>query len=298
MVNRLSRRSVLRIPAAVGGITAGDFLGAPACGVAPLGGGTDSHLPKPFASRVGPPDPGKPFVSRVGPPDPWKAREIRAEFLHAWKGYQRHAWGHDELLPISGGFREFFSDRYSVGLSIIEALDTHYVMELDDEVARCLEWITARLDFDLDAEFPVFEAIIRLVGGLLAGYLATSEQDLLSMCVDLADRLLPAFTRSPTGMPYRHVNLRTGAVTGSTVPLAEIGIPQVNRVFELARSAHVDRSFAGQGPWAVGGPGLGAGVVRADRGRERGRLAGVRDVPGWLGRRGGSGRIGDRDRAQ
>ena len=223
VVNRLSRRSVLRIPAAVGGITAGGFLGAPACGVAPLGGGTDSHLPKPFVSRVGPTDPGKPFVSRVGPPDPWKAREIRAEFLHAWKGYQRHAWGHDELLPVSGGFREFFSDRYSVGLSIIEALDTHYVMELDDEVARCLEWITARLDFDLDAEFPVFEAIIRLVGGLLAGYLATSEQDLLTMCVDLADRLLPAFTRSPTGMPYRHVNLRTGAVTGSTVPLAEIG---------------------------------------------------------------------------
>ncbi|GAA3077247.1 hypothetical protein GCM10020000_73530 [Streptomyces olivoverticillatus] len=51
-----------------------------------------------------------------------------------------------------------------MGLSIIEALDTLYLMELDGEVDRCLGWIEDRLDFDVDADFHVFETTIRLVG--------------------------------------------------------------------------------------------------------------------------------------
>ncbi|MFI0914508.1 glycoside hydrolase family 47 protein [Streptomyces abikoensis] len=155
--------------------------------------------------------------------DRGKAREIRAEFLHAWSGYKRFAWGHDEVLPVSGGHREFFAAGHPVGLSIVEALDTHFLMGLDDEVGLCLDWIDDRLDFDIDAPFQVFETTIRLVGGLLAGHLVTGRRALLDLCADLTDRLLPAFTRSPTGMPYRFVNLRTGAVSGRTVPLAEIG---------------------------------------------------------------------------
>jgi mannosyl-oligosaccharide alpha-1,2-mannosidase len=34
---------------------------------------------------------------------------------------------------------------------------------------------------------------------------------------------MPAFTKSPTGMPYQYVNFHTGAVSGNTPPLAEIG---------------------------------------------------------------------------
>ncbi|MED7825863.1 glycoside hydrolase family 47 protein [Streptomyces chiangmaiensis] len=188
--------------------------------IAALGSPPRARDPSARASGA---QPGAPSTARIGPPDPQKAREIRAEFLHAWSGYRKYAWGHDEVLPVSGGYREFFSSRHSVGLSIVEALDTHYVMGLDDEVDRCLRWIRARLDFDLDTDFHVFEAIIRLVGGLLAGHLATGDRQLLALSVDLADRLLPAFTKSPTGMPYRQVNLRTGAVSGARVPLAEIG---------------------------------------------------------------------------
>ena len=29
------------------------------------------------------------------------AARVRAEFLHAWRGYERYAWGHDELRPLS-----------------------------------------------------------------------------------------------------------------------------------------------------------------------------------------------------
>ncbi|WP_344096802.1 glycoside hydrolase family 47 protein, partial [Streptomyces stramineus] len=156
-------------------------------------------------------------------PDARRAQAIREEFVHAWEGYKRLAWGHDEVLPVSGRHREFFAEGHPMGLSIVEALDTHHLMELDTEVDRCVSWIKDRLRFDIDADFQVFETTIRLVGGLLSGYLATGEQVLLDRCTDLADRLLPAFTTSPTGMPYRYVNLRTGRVSGATLPLAEIG---------------------------------------------------------------------------
>jgi mannosyl-oligosaccharide alpha-1,2-mannosidase len=157
------------------------------------------------------------------PAPPVAAAQIRAEFLHAWNGYKQFAWGHDEVHPVSGTFSEFFVPGHPIGLSIIEALDTLYVMELDSDLAASVAWIEQNLNFDIDGDFHVFEAIIRVVGGLLAGFLATGNQKLLALTVDITDRLLPAFTKSPTGMPYQFVNLHTGAVSGNTPPLAEIG---------------------------------------------------------------------------
>jgi hypothetical protein len=29
------------------------------------------------------------------------AAEVKAEFLHAWNGYKKYAWGHDDLKPLS-----------------------------------------------------------------------------------------------------------------------------------------------------------------------------------------------------
>jgi Glycosyl hydrolase family 47 len=157
------------------------------------------------------------------PPAPVAAAQVRAEFLHAWQGYQRFAWGHDEVKPVSGTSSEFFVPGHPIGLSIIEALDTLYVMQLDTELAAGVAWLEQNLNFDIDGDFHVFEAIIRVLGGLITGFQATGNQKLLALAVDFTDRLLPAFTKSPTGMPYQFVNLHTGAVSGNTPPLAEIG---------------------------------------------------------------------------
>ena len=151
------------------------------------------------------------------------AEAVRREFVHGYEGYKRAAWGHDEVLPVSGGASDFFVPGHTFGLSIIEALDTLYVMELDEDLAAGVAWLRANLTFDIDGEIQVFEAIIRMVGGLLAGYAATNEAFLLERARDLADRLLPAFARSPTGAPFRYVNLRTGAVREPHSNLAEIG---------------------------------------------------------------------------
>src|SRR5215472_10258 len=66
------------------------------------------------------------------------AEEIRDEFLHAWNGYRMFAWGHDEVKPVSGTPVNFFLDDHSFGLSIIEAMDTLYVMGLDAELEECV----------------------------------------------------------------------------------------------------------------------------------------------------------------
>src|SRR4029079_12968462 len=67
-----------------------------------------------------------------------------------------------------------------------------------------------------------FEVTIRLLGGLLSSYQMTGDKRLLKLAEDLGTRLLPAFS-SPTGMPYRFVNLRTGKVRDPESNPAETG---------------------------------------------------------------------------
>ncbi|MFD0856274.1 glycoside hydrolase family 47 protein, partial [Actinomadura adrarensis] len=152
------------------------------------------------------------------------AEDVRRELLHTWNAYKRLAWGHDHLLPVSGGHGEFFDDAHPVGLTIVEALDTLYLMELDDELAEGVAWVREHLDFGaVDAGVQVFETNIRMVGGLLAGHLATGERVLLEHARRIADILMPCFERSPTGIPYRFVNPSTGEISGVTNVLAEVG---------------------------------------------------------------------------
>jgi hypothetical protein len=156
----------------------------------------------------------------------WRAaaEDVRRELLHNWTAYRSFAWGHDHLLPVSGGHGEFFDDAHPVGLTIVEALDTLYLMRLDRELAEGVEWIKENLDFGaVNEDVQVFETNIRMVGGLLSGYLATRERALLRHARRIADILLPCFERSPTGIPYRFVNPATGEISGVTNPLAEVG---------------------------------------------------------------------------
>ena len=157
------------------------------------------------------------------PPPKVVAKQVRDEFLHAWSAYKGFAWGYDEVAPISGKPKDFFVQGHSFGLSIIEAMDTLYVMGLDDELKECVGWLRAHLNFDVDGNVQMFEAVIRMVAGLLTGYYATGERILLDGARDLADRLLPCFLKSPSGAPYRYANLRTGAVSDPKSNLAEIG---------------------------------------------------------------------------
>lgn len=151
------------------------------------------------------------------------AADVRSEFKWAWDHYVERAWGKDEINPVSGTSQSFFIEGRDLGLSLIEALDTLWLMELDDEFQQGVDWVKTSLDFDVDAFAQTFETNIRLVGGLLSAHLASGDPVLLEKARDLADRLMKAFEASPHGLPYRYVNLRTGAVRDPETNLAEIG---------------------------------------------------------------------------
>ncbi|MDX3236189.1 glycoside hydrolase family 47 protein [Streptomyces sp. ME03-5709C] len=177
----------------------------------------------PLAPLAAAPSVSLPGTAAAADPYTALARASVTEFRSAWDAYRRLAWGRDELRPLSGTGSDFFIPGSTLGLTIVEALDTLYLMELDEELDAGVRWVREDLVLDQDAPVQVFETIIRLVGGLLSGHLATKDAVLLDRARDLADRLLPAFTRSPTGAPYRYVNLATGAVSGRENHLAEIG---------------------------------------------------------------------------
>src|ERR1700688_1014420 len=160
------------------------------------------------------------------------AARVRAEMLHAWRGYERYAWGHDELRPVSRTTRDWYAE--PLLMTPVDALDTLLLMGLDDEAAKARALIVERLGggraaaaggaaaFDLDLPVKTFEITIRMLGGLLSSWQLTGDPRLLRLADDLGTRLLPAFA-SPTGMPYTFVNLRTGKTRGPRSNPAEIG---------------------------------------------------------------------------
>jgi ER degradation enhancer, mannosidase alpha-like 2 len=151
---------------------------------------------------------------------PALAAQVRTEFLHAWNGYKKYCWGHDELKPISKTCRDWYDT--SLLMTPVDSLDTMILMGLNDEAKTTREYIATHLSFDKDIYVQNFEITIRLLGGLLTGYEMTGDKRLLRLADDLGKRLLPVF-ESPTGLPYRYVNLKTGKVRGNPSNPAETG---------------------------------------------------------------------------
>jgi len=148
------------------------------------------------------------------------AAEVKAEFLHAWNGYKKYAWGHDDLKPLSKTYHDWYPQ--PLLMTPVDSLDTMILMELDDEAAATSKYILDNLSFDKDIEVQNFEITIRLLGGLLTNYQLTNDKRFLNLAEDLGKRLLPVFN-SPTGMPYRYVNLKTGKVSKPVSNPAETG---------------------------------------------------------------------------
>jgi mannosidase alpha-like ER degradation enhancer 2 len=153
-------------------------------------------------------------------PAPPSAAQVRAAFLHAWQGYRRYAWGHDDLDPLSRKPHDWYG--VPLLMTPVDAYDTMLLMGLTDEAAEDKRLVLAHLSFDHDVSVQVFEVTIRLLGGLLSAYEMDGDPRFLALASDLGDRLLPAF-RSPTGMPFRYVNLRTGETRDPVSNPAEIG---------------------------------------------------------------------------
>ena len=148
------------------------------------------------------------------------AAEVKAEFLHAWAGYKKYAWGHDDLKPLSKTHHDWYAQ--PLLMTPVDSLDTMIIMGMDEEAAATRAYIVEHLSFDKDIDVQNFEITIRILGGLITNYQLTGDKRLLNLAEDLGRRLLPVF-ESPTGMPYRYVNLKTGKVRNPVSNPAETG---------------------------------------------------------------------------
>ena len=148
------------------------------------------------------------------------ASEVKSEFLHAWNGYKKYAWGHDDLKPLSKTYHDWYPQ--PLLMTPVDSLDTMIIMGFKQEADATREYIAKNLSFDKDISVQNFEITIRLLGGLLTNHQLTGDKRLLALAEDLGNRLLPVF-ESPTGMPYRYVNLKTRAVRDPVSNPAETG---------------------------------------------------------------------------
>jgi mannosidase alpha-like ER degradation enhancer 2 len=170
------------------------------------------------AARVRSPDTNTAVPRPAG--DAVMAERVRQAFLHAWNGYRRYAWGHDDLNPISKTPHDWYGT--SLLMTPVDAFDTMVLMGLAKERADATRLILDRLSFDQNVSVQLFEVTIRLLGGLLSAYQMDGDPGFLRLAGDLGNRLLPAFD-SPTGMPFRYVNLKTGETRDPVSNPAEIG---------------------------------------------------------------------------
>ena len=135
------------------------------------------------------------------------AKEVKTEFLHAWSGYKQYCWGHDDLKPLTKTCRDWYGT--PVLMTPVDSLDSLYLLGFTKEADETREYIAKHLSFDKDISVQNFEITIRILGGLLSSYQITNDIRLLNLADDLGTRLLPVFD-SPTGLPYKFVNLKTG----------------------------------------------------------------------------------------
>jgi mannosidase alpha-like ER degradation enhancer 2 len=161
-----------------------------------------------------------PLTLHAQPSNKKLAAEVKAEFLHAWNGYKKYAWGHDDLKPLSKTHHDWYPQ--PLLMTAVDSLDTMILMDMKDEATATKQYILDHLSFDKDIEVQNFEITIRLLGALLTNYQLTGDKRLLDLAEDLGNRLLPVFN-SPTGLPYRYVNLKTGKVSKPVSNPAETG---------------------------------------------------------------------------
>lgn len=126
--------------------------------------------------------------------------QVKKEFKKAWEGYKNQAWLHDELSPVTGGFRDPFC---GWAATLVDSLDTLWIMGLEEEFEEAAKAVD-KIDFTTSPrnDIPLFETTIRYLGGLVGAYDVSGRKykNLLSKAEELAEILIGAFD-TPNRMP-------------------------------------------------------------------------------------------------
>jgi hypothetical protein len=153
-----------------------------------------------------------------------RANAVRGAMQHAWDGYEKCAMGKDEILPRTCRGNNRWQ---GLAVTLIDSLDTLYLMGLNAEFDRAVQYVQTKLQFPHKGIVSVFETSIRVVGGLLGAHALSKRPVLLQKAKEMADMLTPAFQISPSGLPLPLLNLaskKAGTQKWTTgVVLADFG---------------------------------------------------------------------------
>lgn len=135
-------------------------------------------------------------------------------------------------MPLSckGRYRNVYQSRGDIDdvlgnytLTLVDTLDTLAVLGKLDEFEQAVKNVIETTKFDRDITISVFEANIRMIGGLLGGHVSAIylkekypqkifkwyKNELLEKAKELGYKLLPAFNTS-SGLPLPRINLKYG----------------------------------------------------------------------------------------
>ncbi|KAJ0396393.1 hypothetical protein P43SY_004150 [Pythium insidiosum] len=136
---------------------------------------------------------------------------VKSAMQFVWRNYEEHAFGGDEIDPISGNM---VADAWGgIACTMVDALDTLWIMGMKDEFARARDYVASKLRFDHlganpSSHISVFETIIREVGGLLSAFELSKDAIFKAKAQELMDLLAPAFDASE-GVYYTYFNPKT-----------------------------------------------------------------------------------------
>ncbi|KAM9685712.1 mannosyl-oligosaccharide 1,2-alpha-mannosidase IC [Trichechus inunguis] len=155
--------------------------------------------------------------------------KVKEMMQFAWQSYKHYAMGKNELRPLTKDGYEGNMFGGLSGATIIDSLDTLYLMELKEEFQEAKAWVEESFHLNVSGEASLFEVNIRYIGGLLSAFYLTGEEVFRIKAIKLGQKLLPAFN-TPTGIPKGVVNFKSGsngswgwATAGSSSILAEFG---------------------------------------------------------------------------
>ncbi|KAL0489765.1 mannosyl-oligosaccharide alpha-1,2-mannosidase, partial [Acrasis kona] len=152
---------------------------------------------------------------------------VKDAFVHAWTGYEIHAFGHDEIRPTSNITNDSWG---GWGVTIVDSLDTIIIMDLKHLLPRCEDHVS-KINFVSEKFISVFETSIRYLGGLISAYDLSGNILYLNKAKELSKLMLPAFD-SESGLPFHEIITKTGVagnaawMQGASI-LSEVGSVQL-----------------------------------------------------------------------
>lgn len=105
--------------------------------------------------------------------------------IHAWENYKLYAWGKNELRPLSKrAHTGSIFGAYELGATIVDGLDTLYIMDLKQEYQEGRDWVEQKFSFkNLVNKFNLIETLKSFVIDIVCHFSSTDFNHLFCLFI-------------------------------------------------------------------------------------------------------------------